>query len=72
MRSSLITPDGADCAALATAAGTFRGLLSEGALVRCGEGERSKEEQVGDFRQATKWLIVGGEHRRLGRARMPG
>ncbi len=64
VKSSVITQDfvhGADYAALATAADTFRGLLGEGALVKRGEGERAKEEKVSDFREAMRWLISEGE-----------
>jgi DNA gyrase subunit B len=64
IKSSVITQDfvhGADYAALAEAANTFRGLLSEGARVTRGEGERQKEEKVGDFRQAMSWLIAEAE-----------
>jgi DNA gyrase subunit B len=64
IKSSVITQDfvhGADYAALAEAANTFRGLLGEGARVLRGEGERAKEEKVGDFRQAMKWLISEAE-----------
>jgi DNA gyrase subunit B len=64
IKSSLITQDfvhGADYATLAEAANTFRGLLGEGATVTRGEGERQKEEKVGDFRQAMKWLISEAE-----------
>ncbi|HSV81581.1 MAG TPA: DNA topoisomerase (ATP-hydrolyzing) subunit B [Ramlibacter sp.] len=64
IKSSVITQDfvhGADYAALAEAANTFRGLLAEGAKVMRGEGERAKEEKVGDFRQAMKWLISEAE-----------
>ena len=55
IKSSVITQDfvhGADYAALAEAAETFRGLLGEGAKVMRGDGEKQKEEKVGDFRQA--------------------
>ena len=65
VKSSVITQDfvhGADYAALAEAANTFRGLLGEGARVERGEGERRKEERVSDFRQAMKWLIVQAEN----------
>jgi DNA gyrase subunit B len=63
---------GADYAALAEAANTFRGLLSpEGALVKRGEGERAKEEKVDDFRQAMKWLI-GEAERATSRQRYKG
>jgi DNA gyrase subunit B len=64
IKSSVITQDfvqGADYGALAEAAETFRGLLGEGAKVMRGEGEKRKEEKVGDFRQAMKWLISEAE-----------
>ena len=53
---------GADYAALAEAAQTFRGLLGEGAKVKRGEGDKLKEEKVQDFRQAMRWLIGQAEH----------
>ena len=65
IKSSVITQDfvhGADYAALASAANTFRGLLNEGARVVRGEGERQKEEKVSDFRQAMRWLIGQAEN----------
>jgi DNA gyrase subunit B len=65
VKSSVLTQDfvhGADYAALAEAANTFRGLLSEGAKVQRGEGDKQKEERVGDFRQAMRWLIGQAEH----------
>ncbi len=64
VKSSILTQDfvhGADYAALAEAANTFRGLLGEGAKVTRGEGEKAKEEKVGDFRQAMAWLISEAE-----------
>src|SRR5450830_587539 len=64
IKSSVLTQDfvrGADYAALAEAAETFKGLLSEGAKATRGEGERRKEEKVADFRQAMKWLIAEAE-----------
>ncbi|MFT4243363.1 MAG: DNA topoisomerase (ATP-hydrolyzing) subunit B [Acidovorax sp.] len=64
VKSSILTQDfvhGADYAALAEAAETFRGLLGEGAKVVRGEGEKAKEEKVGDFRQAMAWLISEAE-----------
>ncbi|WP_322991443.1 DNA topoisomerase (ATP-hydrolyzing) subunit B [Limnohabitans sp.] len=64
IKSSIITQDfvhGADYGALAEAAETFRGLLGEGAKALRGEGERQKEEKVGDFRQAMHWLISEAE-----------
>ena len=65
VKSSVLTQDfvhGADYAALAEAANTFRGLLGDGAKVMRGEGERQKEEKVSDFRQAMRWLIGQAEH----------
>ena len=65
VKSSIITQDfvhGSDYAALSEAANTFRGLLGEGAKVTRGEGERLKEEKVGDFRQAMHWLIAQAEN----------
>ncbi|MGE0329086.1 MAG: DNA topoisomerase (ATP-hydrolyzing) subunit B [Ramlibacter sp.] len=65
VKSSVITQDfvhGADYAALAEAANTFRGLLGEGAKVTRGEGEKQKEEKVSDFRQAMRWLIGQAEN----------
>jgi DNA gyrase subunit B len=64
VKSSVLTQDfvrGADYAALAEAANTFRDLLSEGARVTRGEGEKMKEEKVSDFRQAMAWLISEAE-----------
>ena len=39
----------------------FRGLLSEGARVARGEGERSKEAPARDFRTAMQWLLAQAE-----------
>jgi DNA gyrase subunit B len=64
VKSSVLTQDfvhGSDYAALAEAASTFKDLLSEGAKVMRGEGERQKEEKVDDFREAMAWLIAQGE-----------
>jgi len=64
VKSSIITQDfvhGADYAALAEAANTFRGLIGEGARALRGEGEKQKEEKIGDFRQAMAWLISEAE-----------
>ncbi|WP_295849673.1 DNA topoisomerase (ATP-hydrolyzing) subunit B [uncultured Xylophilus sp.] len=64
VKSSVITQDfvhGADYEALAKAAETFNGLLSEGATVKRGEGERAKEEKVSDFRGAMAWLLHEAE-----------
>jgi DNA gyrase subunit B len=64
IRSSVITQDfahGADYAALVEAAQTFKDLLGESAKVTRGEGERQREERVGDFRQAMQWLLAEAE-----------
>jgi DNA gyrase subunit B len=64
IKSSVLTQDfvhGADYAALAEAAETFRGLLGDGAKAMRGEGDKQKEEKVGDFRQAMHWLISEAE-----------
>ncbi len=74
IKSSVLTQDfvhGADYAALAEAANTFRGLLGEGAKVTRGEGEKQKEEKVSDFRQAMQWLI-GEAERTTARQRYKG
>ena len=65
VKSSVLTQDfvhGADYAMLADAAATFKDLISDGAKVMRGEGERQKEEKVSDFRQAMKWLVGQAEN----------
>ncbi len=65
VKSSVLTQDfvhGADYAALADAASTFKDLMGEGAKAMRGEGERQKEEKVSDFRQAMAWLIGQAEN----------
>jgi len=47
---------GGDYATLANAAETFQGLIGPGAIVRRGEGERTKESVVVDFHHAMQWL----------------
>ena len=47
---------GADYRVLADAAATFTGLIAEGAVIRRGEGERTKESAVDDFHHAMQWL----------------
>ncbi|SFH01565.1 DNA gyrase subunit B [Duganella sp. CF458] len=47
---------GADYRVLADAAATFTGLIGEGAVIRRGEGERTKESAVVDFHHAMQWL----------------
>ena len=65
VKSSVITTDfvhGADYAALQVAGVTFKDLLGAEAVVRRGEGERLKEQKVGDFRAAMAWLMGQAEH----------
>jgi DNA gyrase subunit B len=64
IKSSVLTQDfvhGTDYAALSETAKTFRGLLTHGAKVTRGEGERQKEQKVSDFREAVAWLILQAE-----------
>ena len=74
IKSSVITQDfvlGADYAALAEAAHTFKELLGEGAKVARGEGERAREQGVVNFREAMLWLI-GEAERTTSRQRYKG
>ena len=59
IRASLIDLDfvrGADYSILNNAALTFKGLLSEGAEIQRGEGERQKSQHIVSFREAMVWL----------------
>ncbi len=74
VKASVITQDfvhGADYAALMAAGVTFKDLLGPQAVVRRGEGERMKEQQVDDFRAAMSWLLAQAEHA-VGRQRYKG
>jgi DNA gyrase subunit B len=74
VKSSVITADfvhGADYEALSTAGRTFKGLVSNEAVVRRGEGDKLKEAKVGDFREAMAWLIGQAENA-VGRQRYKG
>ena len=74
IKSSILTQEfvrSHDYAALSAEAQHFNGLLSEGAKVTRGEGEKAKTEKVGDFRQAMTWLISEAE-RTTGRQRYKG
>ena len=53
---------GSDYATLSTAANIFRGLLRDGARIARGEGERTKESTVADFRGAMQWLLDQAEN----------
>jgi DNA gyrase subunit B len=74
VKSSVITADfvhGADYEALSVAGKTFKGLVTDAAVVKRGEGEKQKESKVGDFRQAMAWLITQAENA-VGRQRYKG
>ena len=73
-KTSVITADfihGADYETLANAGRAFKGLVAANAVVKRGEGDRQKEAQVGDFRQAMAWLMQQAEHS-VGRQRYKG
>jgi DNA gyrase subunit B len=64
VRATVIDADfvhGADYAALAGAAKTFKGLVGAGAKVRRGVGDKRKEAAVADFREAVDWLMREAE-----------
>jgi len=46
----------ADYQMLSNAAATFKGLIGPGALVRRGQGEKTKEFAIRDFHEAMTWL----------------
>jgi DNA gyrase subunit B len=74
IKSSVITADfvhGADYEALARAGVTFKSLLGADAVAKRGEGERQKEQRVGDFRAAMAWLMTQAESA-VGRQRYKG
>ena len=64
VRATIIDADfvhGADYAALAGAAKTFKGLVGGGAKISRGVGEKRKEASVADFREAVNWLMREAE-----------
>ena len=74
VKASVITQDflhGADYAALKEAGTSFKDLLGPDAVVRRGEGEKQKEQRVGDFRAAMAWLMTQAEGA-VGRQRYKG
>ncbi len=74
VRSSIITADfvhGADYEVLAEAGKTFKGLVTQDAVIKKGEGEKAKESKVGDFRAAMAWLMTQAESS-VGRQRYKG
>ncbi len=74
LKTSVITADfvhGADYEVLSRAGVTFKGLLSEDAVVKRGEGDKQKEHKAGDFRAAMAWLMQQAENS-VGRQRYKG
>ena len=74
VKASVLTQDfvhGADYAALREAGLSFKDLLGAEAVVRRGEGEKMKEQKVGDFRAAMAWLM-GQAESAVGRQRYKG
>jgi DNA gyrase subunit B len=64
VRATMVDADfvhGADYAALANAAKTFKGLVGSGAKVKRGSGDKQKEAAVTDFREAMDWLMKEAE-----------
>ena len=53
---------GADYAVLKTAADLFRGLIGEGGRIARGEGDKTKDAPVRDFRAAMQWLLNQAEN----------
>ena len=73
-KTSTINQDfvrGADYTQLHTAAETFGGLISTGALVQRGEGDRQKEEKIASFHEGMQWLMTQAENA-VGRQRYKG
>jgi DNA gyrase subunit B len=74
VKSSVITADfvhGADYEVLSAAGKTFNGLLGPNAVIKKGEGDKAKEQQVSDFRSAMQWLMTQAEGA-VGRQRYKG
>ena len=74
VKTSVISAEfvhGADYDVLSSAGRTFKGLLGPDAVIRRGEGDRQKEQKVGDFRQAMQWLMAQAEAS-VGRQRYKG
>jgi DNA gyrase subunit B len=74
LKSSVIPADfvhGADYSALAKSGQSLKGLLTSDALIRKGDGEKSKQHPVTDFRAAMAWLMAQAESS-VGRQRYKG
>jgi DNA gyrase subunit B len=61
----------ADYQTLVECAQTVGGLISDGAEIRRGEGEKQRSHTVVDFRDAMRWLLTDAE-RNVGRQRYKG
>jgi len=64
VRASVIDVDfvhGADYAALADAARTFKGLIGAGARIMRGSGDKEKQAAVASFAEAMDWLMKEAE-----------
>jgi DNA gyrase subunit B len=64
VRASIIDADfvhGADYAALADAARTFKGLIGPGARIVRGSGDKEKQAAVASFAEAMDWLMKEAE-----------
>jgi DNA gyrase subunit B len=64
VRASIIDADfvhGADYAALAEAARTFKGLIGPGARIVRGSGDKEKQAAVASFAEAMDWLMKEAE-----------
>src|SRR6202008_898134 len=60
-----------DYEALSTAGLTFKGLVSNDAVIKRGEGDKQKEAKVNDFPHARAWLLRQAENA-VGRQRYKG
>ncbi|MDO4232545.1 MAG: DNA topoisomerase (ATP-hydrolyzing) subunit B [Lautropia sp.] len=61
----------ADHRVLKDMAQTLTGLIGKGAVIRRGEGEKTREQPVSNFRDAMKWLLADAE-RSVSRQRYKG
>ena len=73
-KNSSIDPDfvhGADYAQIRTTALKVKDLVGAGAVIKRGEGEKARSQQVADFRAAVHWLLADAE-RNMSRQRYKG
>jgi DNA gyrase subunit B len=74
VRASVIDPHflvSSDYSVLVECAQTVGGLISDGAEIKRGDGERQRSHAVVDFRDAMRWLLSDAE-RNVGRQRYKG